>query len=58
MRNTEMICRNYIYRVKGGHRGYVCELTGKHLFWNQQSCPDHVETAKSYWSDHKEDKPK
>ena len=53
-----MICRNCIYRVKSGHRGYVCELTGKHLYWNQQSCPGHVETASSYWSDHKEDKPK
>ena len=53
-----MICRNCIYRVKSAHRGYICEKTGLHTYWNIRSCPDHVETAKSYWSDHKEDKPK
>ena len=58
MRNIKMICENCIYRVKSSHRGYICEKTGLHVYWNKQDCPDHVESAKSYWSDHKEDRPK
>lgn len=43
MRNTEMICKNCLYRVKST-RNYICEKTGKHLYWNQQTCPDYSET--------------
>ena len=57
MRNIEMVCKNCIYRVKGSH-GDICEKTGRHLYWNQKSCPDHVETASSYFSDHQKDRPK
>ena len=57
MRNTEMICKNCLYRVKST-RSYICEKTGKHLYWNQQTCPDHIETATSYWKDQKKEKKK
>ena len=55
MRQTEMICKNCFYRVKGTH-GYICEKSGKHLYWNQQHCPDHIETATSYWNDQKKER--
>jgi uncharacterized radical SAM superfamily Fe-S cluster-containing enzyme len=57
MRNTEMICKNCIYRVPGTN-GHICEKTGKHLYWNKQTCPDHIETATSYWKDQKKEKKK
>jgi len=54
MRNTEMICKNCLYRVKST-RGHICEKTGKHLYWKQQTCPDHIENASSYWKDQKKE---
>ena len=57
IRNTEYICANCIYKLKAD-RGYVCEKTGKHLYWNKQTCPDHIETATSYWNDQKKEKQK
>jgi predicted amidophosphoribosyltransferase len=50
MRNTEMICKKCLYRVKSS-RGHICEKTGKHLYWNQQDCPDYSETKQP---EHKE----
>ena len=35
-----MICKDCQHRVKGTH-GCICEKTGKHLYWNQQTCPDY-----------------
>ena len=37
---TSPICKTCLYRVKGTH-GDICEKTGKHIYWNQQTCPDH-----------------
>ena len=51
-RNTEMMCKNCLYRVKGTH-GDICEKNGKHLYWNKQDCPDHSEIKQP---NHKETK--
>jgi len=47
---TFPICKTCLYRVKGT-RGYICEKTGKHLYWNQRECPDYSEIKQS---NHKE----
>lgn len=45
-----MICKNCLYRVKSTH-GHICEKTGKHLYWNQHTCPDYIEIKQT---NHKE----
>lgn len=37
------ICKTCLHRVKST-RSCICENTGKHIYWNQQSCPDYSET--------------
>lgn len=37
----ESICTSCVHRVRSA-RGYICEESGKHPWWNQQTCPDYA----------------
>ena len=50
-----MICSTCLRRVESA-RGYICEVTGRHLYWNKQSCSDHVEAGSSAREEQRKEK--
>jgi len=38
-----MICETCLYRVKSSRR-YICEKTGKHLYYAKETCQDYTKT--------------
>jgi hypothetical protein len=48
------ICKTCLHRVKST-RSCICENTGKHIYWNQQTCHDYSEIKQP---EHKENETK